>query len=416
MQIALSSRARRLLFGCCVLLAIAEFVYLSSRAARANAWAAGVQKGQIERAVALEPRNSDYWYRLGRWHRLIDQDNVSALNAYHAAVRQNPHIADYYLEIARVALFANDRTQLNGALEDALRVDPTTPSVNWEAANMYLAANEADRALPLFKTASASSWEYRSMAVSLCWQATRDVDQMVAVALPPDAEIYNNFLSYLIYRRQTAAADKLWPHLIAMHQAPAGKASFVYIDSLLQQHRVADAVRAWRDLATMSPEISSYLPQDGNLVVNPGFEQKILNDGFDWRITQSDKITAEATTESFYKGTHSLAVSFAASTTGNAGILQLVPVEPGASYSLSLAYKAEELEGAHGISVVVSDASTGRPLTATDEILGSNSWREISRSFHAGPSTALVSLELKRPPGTLIQGKIFIDDVRVVKQ
>ena len=415
MQIELRSTARRLLFGCCVLLAIAGFAYLSTRAARAHAWAAGVDEWQIERAVALEPRNSDYWYRLGRWHLLINQDSVSALNAYNAAVRQNPHIADYYLEIARVALFANDHKQLTGALENALRVDPTTPSVNWEAANLYLAANEVDRALPLFRAASASSWEYRSPSVSLCWQVTHDVDRMV-VALPRDVEAYSDFLRYLVSRRETAAADKLWIHIIALRQAVAPNASFLYLDSLLEQHRVADAVRAWRELAIISPEISSYLPQDGNLVVNPGFEQEILNDGFDWRITPFDKVTVQATTEDRYSGGHSLAVSFATSTTGNAGILQLVPVEPGASYSLSLAYKAEELEGAHGISVVVSDASTGQALGATDEILGSNPWREISRSFHTTPSTSLVALELKRPAGTLIRGTVLIDDVRVVKQ
>ena len=92
-----------------------EFAYLSSRAACAHAWADGVQQWQIERAVALEPRNADYWYRLGRWHLLNDQDNVAALNAYNEAVRQNPHIADFYLEIARLSLIANDRNQLTAS-------------------------------------------------------------------------------------------------------------------------------------------------------------------------------------------------------------------------------------------------------------------------------------------------------------
>jgi tetratricopeptide (TPR) repeat protein len=403
-----------LLFGCCILLAVAEFVYFSSRAARAYAWASGVQRWQIERAVALEPRNADYWFRLGRWHLLIDQDSVSALNDFNAAVRQNPHIAAYYLGIARLSLFNNNRIQLNSALENALRVDSTTPSVNWEAANLYLVANEVDRALPLFRTASAS-WEYRTLALKSCWQATHDVDRMVASALPPDAEIYGEFLRYLVLQHETAAADKLWTYFIALHKRSPAKASFIYLDSLLEQHRVADAVRAWRELPIISPEIRNYLPQNGNLVINPGFEQKILNGGFGWRITLLDKVTAESTTEDTFKGEHSLAVTFDTGTTGTAGILQLIPVEPNAPYSLSLAYKTEQLEGAHGISVVISDACTGQPLTATDEFLGSSPWHEISRSFSAGPSTSLVALELKRPTGTLIRGKILIDDVRIVK-
>ena len=170
-------------------------------------------------------------------------------------------------------------------------------------------------------------------------------------------------------------------------------------------------------LLTISPEINSYLPQNGNLVINPGFEQEILNGGFDWRITPLDKVSIELTAAGdSYKGEHSLAVTFNTSNTDTAGIVQLIPVEPESSYLLSLFYKAEELEGAHGISATVSDAFTGKPLVATDEILGSSPWQEISATFRTGPSTVLVSLELKRPGGTLIRGKLLIDDVSVVKE
>ncbi len=417
MQISLRSTVRLLFFGCCTFLAIAEFVYLSSRAARAHAWAEGVQQWQIERAVALEPRNADYWCRLGRYHLLSDQDSVAALNAYSEAIRQNPHVADPYLKIARLSLIAGDRNQLTRALGQALRVDPTTPSVNWEAANIYLAANEVDRALPLFRAASASFWEYRSPALTLCWRATHNVDQMVAVAMPQEPAIYGEFLRHLVLQHETVAADELWRHFINLHKAIPARAGFEYLDSLIEQHRVLDAARAWRELAIVSPEINSYLPHNGNLIVNPGFEQEILNGGFDWRITQLDKVSIElAAPVDSYKGEHSLAVTFDASRTDTAGIVQLIPVEPGSSYSLSLFYKAEELEGAHGISAIVSDAFTGKQLIATDEMLGSTPWQEISRTFSTGPSTVLVSLELKRPAGTLIRGKLFIDEVRMVKE
>jgi hypothetical protein len=239
---------------------------------------------------------------------------------------------------------------------------------------------------------------------------------MVALALPEDAEIYSDFLRLLVSQGETAAADKLWGYFIGLHKNFPAKADFFYLDSLLEQHRVSDAVRTWREMAVISPEINSYLPGNDNLVVNPGFEQEILNGGFDWRIVPLDKITVETTTESIYKGERSLSVTFDTVTTGTAGIVQLVPVEPSTSYSLSLAYKAEELMGAHGISVVVSDAYTGQPLAATKEILGSTPWQDVSQTFRTGPSTVLVSLELKRPAGTIIRGRIMLDDVRVVKE
>jgi len=397
-------------------LAIAAFVYLSSRAARAHAWAEGAQQQQIERAVALEPRNADYWYKLGRWHQLGDQ-YTAALNAYNEAVRQNPHVAAPYLEIARLSLIANDHDHLMQALEIAQRVDPTTPSVNWEAANLYLAANEVERSLPLFRAASASSWEYRSPALTLCWRATHDVDQMIAAAMPQEPAVYGEFLRYLVSLHETVAADELWSRSLTLHKAIPAKNGFAYLDSLIEQHRVSDAARTWNELAVMNPEINSYLPKNGNLVVNPGFEQEILNGGFDWRINQLPNVSIElAAAGDSYEGEHSLAVTFNTSNTDTAGILQLIPVEPDSTYSLSMFYKAEELEGAHGISAAVSDAFSRKPLVSSGEILGSTPWQEISQTFSTGSSTTLVSLELKRPAGTLIRGKLFIDDVRVVKK
>jgi tetratricopeptide (TPR) repeat protein len=422
LRISLRSTARRTLFGCGALLALAQFVALGSRAARAHAWADGDQRWQFERAVALEPRNAEYWFRLGQWDWLANQDSASALRAYGMAVQLNPRSADYHLEIARVSLFNNDTAQMTSALEDAIRVDPTTPSVNWEAGNLYLAAHRTDRALPLIRNAAASWWEYRSPAISICWQATHDVNRAIAEALPQDPEIYGEFLRYLVSRQETAAADTLWSRLVVLHQAVPAKSAFLYIDALLERHRVSDAARVWRELALLSPAILPYLPSSGasddaaNQVVNSGFEQEILNDGFDWRIAPQDNVTVETTAEESFHGGHSLAVNFDASNTGNAGILQWVPLQPGASYVLSFAYKAEELEGAHGISLVVSDAATQKPLLTTSEMTGSSAWQELHQSFHTGPSTDLVALELKRPSGTLIRGKLWLDEVRIVKQ
>ena len=417
MQISLRSTPRWLLFGCCTLLAITEFMYLSTRAARAHAWSEGVQQWQIERSVALEPQNSEYWYRLGNWHLLMDLDSVAALNAYSEAVRQNSHTASPYLDMARASLIAGDRNQLVQALENALRADPTTPSVNWEAANLYLAAGEVDRALPLFRTVSAESPEYRSSALDLSWRATHDVNRMAAFAIPHDAAVYSDFLRLLVVRHETAAADELWQRLPTLCAPIPTKDSFIYLDSLLDQHRVSDAARAWRELATLHPEISSYLAQNGNLVVNPKFEQEILNGGFDWRIRPPDKVSVElaASGESSGSG-HGLSVTFEASNTDTAGIVQLIPLEANSPYLLSLDYKTEDLEGAHGIFATVRDAYTGAQLAATDEFLGSTGWQQASTRFNTGSSTALVSLELRHTAGTLIRGKLQIADVRLVKE
>jgi hypothetical protein len=113
---------------------------------------------------------------------------------------------------------------------------------------------------------------------------------------------------------------------------------------------------------------------------------------------------------------HGLSVTFEASNTDTAGIAQLIPVEANSPYLLSLDYKTEDLEGAHGIFATVRDAYTGAQLAATDEFLGSTGWQQASTRFNTGSSTALVSLELRHTAGTLIRGKLQIADVRLVKE
>ena len=52
----------------------------------------------------------------------------------------------------------------------------------------------------------------------------------------------------------------------------------------------------------------------------------------------------------------------------------------------------------------------------TDDLLGTNPWRLQQARFQTGPNTNLVLLKIVRhPPGPLIRGKLWIDDVRLVE-
>jgi tetratricopeptide (TPR) repeat protein len=416
MQISLQSKVRQIAFFACVLLAVAGFVYLSSRAARAHGWSQGNEQWKIERAVKLEPQNADYWFRLGRWHLLMNQDSSAALNAYQRAVLNNPYNARFYIEIAKLGLLQGDSRQINQALDSALRVAPNTPSVSWDAANIYLAARQYDRALPLFRNASILRPDYCSSAMMLCWGATHDVNQMVAFALPPDVSAYGDFLRFLSAQHESTAAERIWQSLIEFKQPVPLPAAFQYLDFLLDQHKVREAATHWKELAATDANVSSRLAHDGNLVVNSGFEQRALNGGFDWRIVPVEDVKVTFSPSDFQSGKQSLLIGFRTSKSQSAGISQLIPVEPGTAYLLSLSYKANQLEGARGVAAVVSDAFTGQVLVSTDEFSGTTPWKTVSSTFTTGDSTSLLSLEFKHPGGTLILGDLLIDEVRLVKR
>ena len=62
------------------------------------------------------------------------------------------------------------------------------------------------------------------------------------------------------------------------------------------------------------------------------------------------------------------------------------------------------------------DAYTNHSYVLTDDTLGTTPWRRQQARFQTGPNTNLLLLKIVRdPPGPLIRGKFWIDDVRLVE-
>jgi len=416
MRISLCPPNFRLIFGFSAVVICGLIIHFNVRAARASAWSHGTVQWQLERAVHLEPANAEYPFKLGRLHQLINQDSDSAQKWFELAVRNNPHSSEYYLALAKACFTNDDRTRMIRALQSALNVDPNTPSTAWEAANLYLAAGYRERALPLIRYAATTSWVYRSAALRLAWQSTHDVDRVISEAIPVDPELYREFFRLLLSKGNLRDADKLWNHIQQLNGPFPANIVFEYFDSLTEQRRPIEAERVWQQLARLSPEAESHQSTNGNFVVNSGFEESLLNGGRDWRVSPQDKITIQTHELDFHSGRRSLLLTFNMVTSGDAGVFQFVPIEPNANYVLSLAFKPLNMEGAHGIAAVVSDAYTGRTLASTEEILGSGAWSTVATPFHTDNDTTLIILHFGRPAGTLLRGELKIDDVRISKE
>jgi hypothetical protein len=167
----------------------------------------------------------------------------------------------------------------------------------------------------------------------------------------------------------------------------------------------------------MSQMLASYLPTRTNLVVNPGFEQKILNGGFDWLYRPNPHVGLTIDTREFHSGARSLSIAFDGQNPPDAGIFQLVPVKPNTDYAFSAAYKTEDMLSASGPRFSVTDAYTGTSYVLTDDFLGTHSWQLQQAQFRTGPGTELLLVTVARQPGSpLIRGKMWIDDLELVEK
>lgn len=370
----------------------------------------------LQRAIRLEPANAEYRELLGRNFALSTANLDEAIANYRSAVHLNPYDARSWLDLAGAYQIAGRTTEQAESVERAVEADPNTPHVAWEAANFFLIQGDREKALRYFGVVMANDPQLVDAALQLCWRATGDANQIVTQVLPPRPDLYLSFLHLLIAKQDVGAAEQVWKQLIALNQEFSPKLAFPYFRLLLAKQEVAAAQTAWQQAAGVNRSLQAYLPSHQNLVVNGGFEENILNGGFDWWYQSNPHTAVAIDTSEFSGGTRSLSITFDGQNPEDAGIFQFIPVKPNTQYEFSAQYRSEELDTASGPRFSIADAYTGTSYVRTDDILGTNPWHPEQAQFHTGPNTKLLLLKIVRDPASpLIRGKLWIDELKLVE-
>lgn len=416
MQIDLRSPVRRLAFAVVCLALTSAYLLLAARAF----WAAhlATQPGvpDIQRAIQLEPSNAEYPAILARNLALSVATVRDAIENFQTALKLNPYQSSYWLDLAGAYQLSGQTEQQAGAVQQAAVADPMTPHVAWEAANFFLLQGDVAKALPYFRTVLANDPDSTDSALQLCWRASGNADEIFDRALPKTPEIYLSFLRLLIARQELDAANTAWDRLIRLHQPFLARPALPYFRLLLATGQVATATAAWQQLAQVDTQIRPYLPSPANLIVNGGFEESLLNGGFDWWYDPNPHAKLAIDTDQFYTGTRSLSVTFDGRNAPDAGIAQFIPVKPDTDYQFSAESKTLDIDSASGPRFSIGDAYTLSSYVLTDDLLGSNPWHKHEARFHTGPKTNLVFVKITRdPPGPLIRGKLWVDDLKLIE-
>ena len=390
-------------------------VYLAQRSADSP------QVESLERAIRLAPDNAEFPHLLGLRLSGADQDDFGAIANFRKAVTLNPNRGRYWLDLALVYQATGNFEKENEALQSALNAEPGNPEIAAEAGESFLVAGDANRALPLFHRALEQNPEAAKTILPVCWRETHDANLLLAKAIPANPELQLTFLRVLTGEEEPAAANDVWQHIVAAHKSFQPQLSFFYFDSLLKQQDAARFDRAWHELAALVPAMQAYLPNEsatsGNLIVNGGFEQPLLNSGFDWRHETADHIAAGLDDKVVHSGTHSLSLSYDGNPAYEAGWTQFVPVQSNADYEFSAWIKSENVTTSSGPRIAIVDAFSGASLLLTDDVLDTHPWQQIKGRLRVPAETELIAVRITRAPAnTRIRGRIWIDDLRLVKK
>ena len=417
MQMELRPRLRRFCFAAACFVVVALYLQFALRAFLAAQFASTPDLPTLNKATRLEPSNAEYREILGRNLALSGTNLDDGIANHRMAVHLNPYDARYWLDLASAYQLAGRINEQEQSVEQAVKADPTTPNVAWEAGLLFLVQGDQEKALRYFRIVFANDPEAVDSALQLCWRATGDANQILDRAIPRRPDLYLSFLRLLIYKQEVAAAENVWNHLIALNQEFSTKLAFPYFRLLIAKQEVAAAQTAWQQLAGVDHSLQPYLPSRENLIVNGGFEENVLNGGFDWWYESNGHAALAIDTSEFYDGTRSLSVTFDGLNPADAGILQFVVVRPNTGYEFSAQSRTEDIQSASGPRFSIVDAYTNASYVLTDDLLDTNPWHEQHARFQTGPNTNLVLLRIVRQPSVpLIRGKLWIDDLRLVEK
>jgi hypothetical protein len=416
MQVKLETASKKRAITITVFFLAAIYVVITGSMLAAGWLADRPDAPRLRAAIYLDPSNADYRHRLGRYQDLVLNDPASAQAQYQRAVQLNPHDARYWLDLANSYQLLGDSNAQAAAIERAVIADPKKPEVAWEAANLYLVRGQTDQALAQFRLVMEGAPYLSGQALALCWRITPDVDRLLASVIPSQPDAYFALLSQLMAKEDTAGSVKVWQALVHTHQPIDQSSVFGLVRYLLFHKDVDDAHLVWRQAASLLG-MSAYLPSSNNLIVNGSFSLPILNGGFDWQYHKLSGVSLTLDSNESHDGHRSLAIVFDGPGVEEAGISQLIAVQPDTTYEFTGYYKNDTIEGAGGPHFAVQDAYTGQNYFLSEELKDGTFWKSVVGVFTTGPQTNLLRLQVLRiPPGNSIRGKLWIDDFRLIEE
>ena len=370
----------------------------------------------LERAVRWQPGNADYYDRLGGYYTLVQFSSQQAITAYEKAVELNPYKSRYWLDLAQISGIRGDMQRQQFAVERAIAVDPHSPVVAWEAANLYAGRGQTTLALHQVRTVLEGAPYLMPSALAFAWRINPDIDSTLQQVIPADPKNYYALLDLLLAKKETAAAEKTWNALVHLNQPIERSAVFDYIRYLVLESQVNQALAVWQRAGSLSG-LSAYQPTQQNLIVNGDFNLDVLNGGFDWLYNKSNDVTLALDPTEVFNGRRSLKIKFDSRSIEDAGIRELVPVQANTTYDFSGYFKASDMEGAGGPRIVLQDVYDQSLYFASEEMKDTDDWKQITGSFTTGPQSKLLVVRVQRvPAGRPIRGKLWIDNLSLTTE
>jgi tetratricopeptide (TPR) repeat protein len=380
----------------------------SARAGWADYRARQETSTATERAIAVTPGQSLYYYRLAVL--LAERDPRKSNEYLRRAAALNPADADLWIELGLRSEAEGDyataeRCLLRAAAENKLYLP------RWTLANYYYRRNDAARFWAWAKSSAAMVYGDPAPLFALCETMAEGGNLMELLELRrPDLQAA--YLTYLLGRRVTGRIAPVAQSVLAAERPSDTPLLLGACDRLLDGKQVDGALLIWNNLVrTHKAPFRALAPSGGPVLTNGAFEISPTSRGFDWRLPSLEGVSA-----SREQAAAGLRLTFSGGQPESCEPLtQLVPVQDNGAYELKFAYQTSGIASGAGPRWQVADAF-GAQRIAESGPLSSEETAHGRLGFVSPAGCRLVRLALayQRAPGTTrIEGRIVLWDVQL---
>lgn len=421
MWIDLSAARSRSLFFMIVILLVGILVFFAGKAWLAEHWEASSKPELWLRAVRLEPGNAGYWERLGLYQEwdLANGDPRQAIRYLRRATETNPRSDRFWMELARAYETLGDSIRAREAYERAQADHPISSDVAWRYGSFLLWQGNFPSGFAEIRRALVADPLLTASAISECWQASGNITAILDQALPARSDYYVTTIDFFLREKQFDAALAVWNRLLTLKQAIKMTQAIPLLDALIDQNRLGEAEQTWLQALQVTNWPQNRI-NNRSIVFNGGFEDDLVNGGFDWREEPVAGATFAFDTTVAHSGRRSLQVSFDGSANLNfANLLQYVPVEPGQRYRFSAYLQTKGITTDSGLRFWVYDPRhPAKVQMLTPNMVGTNPWTPVNSDVLSSTDTELLIIALRRIQSwkfeNKLAGTVWVDDVSLV--
>jgi tetratricopeptide (TPR) repeat protein len=395
--------------------------YYGIRMAIAQVESEGQTSKQLERATRLEPKNPEYWFRLGHFQQfnLEDPDSTKAAVSFQKAISILPSYTDAWLELATTDELNGQAAEAREAYVKAKQSYPSSAEVAWRYGNFLLREGDLPEAYEELRRALQADPLRAAATFSRVYRADPNIDGILDNVLPATKPVYVDVIAEAAGSGQLAVARTVWTRLLDL-QPELTIRDFDPLVSRLIEAKDDDAARRVWEQGTSRMNLPPLLRPQGSVVWDPSFESGISGKGFAWNFSPlAQGVQTEFDATEKLTGNKSLRVSFDGKHNPNLDVACTMGiVEPGKEYLFSGWIKSKELTTEQGVRFHIQGMGAASAVrTSTQELHGTNAWTFVGQSWTAEPGVHRVSICVGREPSdnpdVRISGTAWIEDVNL---